>query len=228
LPNKEELSSKTITADLLASKLKAYAAALQAVTNAADRAALDAAIGDLSKSAGGLAGSVGMAAGPASAAVATAAVSAGVSLVGWIIGTVEDARRFEALDSTLRVTCEPIRVLAEAADTLIDARLVEIAATRRESVVRIQLGMKRLRGEEFYRRDQEVDDLMAAGVRPPDTGHNLGTAFRKAHDALVQAVINRKGQTLELIQAVGNFADLAKGLEDSLKPKSTGSSGAKS
>jgi hypothetical protein len=217
-PTPENLQKITITATVLASKLKDYADGLTAITNAADRAQLDSAISDLSKSAGGLAGAVGMAAGPVTAAATGAVVSAGISLVGWIIGTAEDQRRFEALDNTLRVTCEPIRVLAEAADTLIDARLVQIADDRRAAAITILKGMQGGMGrEEFAHRDQEVDDLLAAGIRPPDTGKNLGSAFRAAHDALVKAVINREGQTAELIAAVGNFADVAKALNDSLK-----------
>lgn len=212
--DKEEV---VVTAAMIASTLKEYADALAAVTNAADRAALDAAVGDLSKSAGTLASTVGMAGGPAASAAIGAVVSASVSLVGWIVGQAEDARRLDALDAALRATCRPIQTLGAAAETLIATRRREIADYRLRSITVIQAGMGpgTSRGE-YAARDTEVDALLAAGVRPPDPNDQPGTALRKAHDALVKAVTNREGQTMALIEAVGSFAEAAQKLKSAL------------
>jgi hypothetical protein len=216
-PRLPKVENVQVSVELIATSLKEYSDSLAAVTNAADRAALDSAVGDLSKSAGTLASTVGMAAGPAASAAIGGVVSASVSLIGWIVGQAEDERRLAALDTALRATCRPMQVLGQTAETLIDARLREIPDIRLKAVDNIQHGMRAgMSRAEYFSRDAEIDTLIAAGVRPPDPQNQPGYLMRDAHDALVKAVNNREGQTLALITAVGAFADAAQKLQTAL------------
>ena len=70
--------------------LQNYAHALAAVTNAADRAAYDAAVAQLSGAVGALAKNADAAA-PGLSTIAPAAVN----LVGWVVGTALDQQRFD-------------------------------------------------------------------------------------------------------------------------------------
>lgn len=216
-PDAPKPESVKVTVGLIAKTLRDYAKALAAVTNAADRAALDAAVGDLSGSAGGLAGTIGMSGGPAASAAISGVVTASVSLAGLVLGTALDYRRLEALDTAVRATCLPMQTLGQTVDTLIATRLTGIAAYRLQSVQTILSGMRPTMGrDEYFRRDNEIDGLLAAGIAPPDPNLHPGLDLRKAHDALVKAVVNREGQTLALIEAVGRFAEAADALETAL------------
>lgn len=83
--------------------LKDYAKGLAAVTNAADRAAYDAAVAQLSSAVGALtsAAAKGM---PGAGAVATASVN----LLGWLVGEALDQQRYDTLRSAVLTVDTPL------------------------------------------------------------------------------------------------------------------------
>ncbi|MBV8521309.1 MAG: hypothetical protein JOY71_04120 [Acetobacteraceae bacterium] len=208
-------TGKVITLASIEKTLKDYAKALAAITNAADRAALDAAFSDLSKSVTTMAATVGMAGGPAVSAAAGAIAGPAVSLVGRIVGTAEDERRLEALDATLRITCLPMQTLSSTVDGLLQIRLNEIAASRIRTINSLNYGRAPgMSPEEYYRRDIRINEIIAQGIRLPEG--NPGLKMGEAHDALVKAVVNREGQTAELLKALANFASSVSDLESAI------------
>ena len=82
--------------------LKDYAKALAAVTNAADRAAYDAAVGQLSSSISSLAAAA------SAAAPAAALAPAAVNLFGWVVGTALDQQRYESLRAAVLIVDTPM------------------------------------------------------------------------------------------------------------------------
>ncbi len=94
-PSDVEVALKR-TKDTLQPALQNYTHALAAVTNAADRAAYDAAVGQLASALCGIT----KAAGPTGAA-ACQGVTAGVDIIGWLIGQRLDNQRFDSLKAAV-------------------------------------------------------------------------------------------------------------------------------
>jgi len=93
-----------------------YAHALQAVTNAADRAAFDSAAARLNASVTAL----GKGAGPQGAA-ASAAFSTGFNIFAWVFGQALDQERFDTLKQDVNLAASPVQSIANGLGTELDA-----------------------------------------------------------------------------------------------------------
>jgi hypothetical protein len=214
-------ADKVVTVKEIEARLKAYAKSLTAITNSSDRTALYNAFTDLSKSVSGLVTTVGLAGGGVGAAAGAIAAPA-VSLVGRIIGGVEDRQRLEALTIALTITCKPMKVISYTVNLLLQDRFTVIAKSRNESLNALFNGRAGISAVEDEARDKQITDIITRGTKLPGRNFSTGLEMGKAHDALVKAVINREGQTKALLDALGHFADSVSELETAIsKPSST-------
>lgn len=197
--------------------LKNYTHALAAVTNAADRAAFDAAVTQLSGAVGGVA-KFADAAAPGTSVIAPAAVN----LIGWVFGTALDQQRFDSLKTAVNAVGKPgangikpmdsvTRTLGLGLSAIDDARrriLFDEART-----LRATLGPAM--NDSAYRQRLTDSQAMLAvldGLRKADPS-GTATALGAAHDALVDAVNDPSRNYAALLTAVGLFADKAAALQ---------------
>jgi hypothetical protein len=214
----EQAGNKTTA---LLAALKAYAQALVAVTNAADRAAYDAAVGQLASAVG----TITKDAGPQGAAIGTVA-PAGVNLIGWVVGAALDQQRFESLkagvDAVGRPLSDgktiPIDVVAREAG----AGLYALALAQREVLVNELNTLSGPLGSSLtdaaYR--QRLSDAAAVAavldrLRQSDPTATA-SALIDAHKALVAAVDDPNREYSSLVKAVNDFADQAAALHAAL------------
>jgi hypothetical protein len=200
--------------------LRGYAHALVAVTNAADRAAYDAAVTQLSGSVGELAKNADAAA-PGASIVAPAAVN----LAGWVVGTALDQQRFESLKAGVNAVGtappggkSPIAKVAQA----LGAGLLALSQERQTVLIAeagiLQRRLKPSLSDSEY--GQGLSDTQAVlnvldGVRQADPTA-AANALVDAHDELLAAVNDPKRSYASLLQAVGDFADRAAALQAAL------------
>lgn len=196
--------------------LRNYAHALAAVTNAADRAAYDAAVAQLAGSVGALAANANAVA-PGASIVAPAVVNAG----GWVVGTALDQQRFEALKAGVTAAGTPPgggSPIATVAQTLGAGLFALSEARQAELVPEAHLLVDRLDpslSASDYR--QALSDAQAVvatldGVRRSNPTA-VANALVDAHDALLAAVNDPRRNSASLVQAVGKFADQAAALQ---------------
>lgn len=193
-------------ADLLKA-LDNYTAALGAITKAQDRADFDNAAAKASDAVSVLAGPYSSVAKPSSNAVL------------WLVGQDLDYRRLHELQNATHQACEPIHVLADALGVALeeqrDARLrglfvLLVRKTQAVNRARIAPGVT----EQSY--GAALDDAQAAAdafqtVRATDP-HATALALRNAHDDLVVAVRNNRGEFTALVASLENFAQRANDL----------------
>lgn len=213
----EQLRGRTMSAVAV---LRGYAHALMAVTNAADRAAYDAAVTQLSQSVGALAKNADPAA-PGASIVAPAAVN----LAGWVVGTALDQQRFESLKAGVNAVGtappggkSPIATVAQA----LGAGLFALSQERQTALIAqaaiLQRRLKPSLSDDEY--GQALSDAQATlavldGVRQADP-NAAAKALVDAHDALLAAVNDPKRSYASLVQAVSDFADRAAALQAAL------------
>jgi hypothetical protein len=221
---------------VLLKALKDYAQALVAVTNAADRAAYNAAVAQLASTVGTIAED----AGPYGAAASTEAPAA-VNLIGWIVGTALDRQRFDSLKAGVIAVSTPFsdgKHCAVGKTTPIDcvateagAGLYALALARREVLVKEvnvltdPLGPS-LTDAAYRQRFSDAQAVLAVldGLRQADP-NAAAAGLVKAHEALVAAVDDPSRNYPSLVKAVRDFADQAAALHSALTatpaPKST-------
>ena len=200
--------------------LKGYAHALVAVTNAADRAAYDTAVAQLSGAVGALARNADSVA-PGASAVAPAAVD----LAGWLVGTALDQQRFDSLRAGVTAAGTPgangRSPIATVATTL-GSGLVALSQARQAVLVKeANMLVDRLGpslDDAAYRQGlSDAQAVVAAldGLRQADPAAAAAGLVR-AHDALVAAVNDPSRNYPALLEAVGDFADRAAALQAAL------------
>ena len=201
--------------------LRDYAHALVAVTNAADRAAYDAAVGQLASAVGTIAKD----AGPQGAAASTVAPAA-VNFVGWIVGTALDQQRFDSLKAAVNAVGTPLpdgkTIPIDYVAKVAGAGLFALALAQREVLIKEidtlthPLGPS-LTEAEYKKGLSEAQALVTVldGLRQNDPTA-AAEGLIEAHKALVAAV-NDPGQNYaSLVKAVADFADRASALHTAL------------
>jgi hypothetical protein len=218
--------------------LKDYTNALKAVTNAADRDAYDAAVGQL-------AGAVSTVASTANGAPpgASAAVSASINVFGWLVGTALDQQRYESLkravtdiglplpkDKPPYPEPSPFRRVANALGDGLDAiRLDRLHLVQREVRLLVNgLNLRQWADDAYRKRLADAQSALAAAnaLRRADP---VGTAqeLAKAHDKLVKAVEDPQNDYAAFMKAVGDFAEKASAMEAALRALSPGAAAQK-
>ena len=197
--------------------LKKYANALAAVTNAADRTAYDAAVGQLSGAVATLAAPANLAA-PGIGMIAPAAVN----VVGWVFGTALDQQRFDSLRTAVNRVGKPLPdeanpnpnspirvvtgILGKGLSTLADARIR--ALSREAGLLAIGLSSRPLSDETYRKQLAEAWAAAAtADALQRSDPRGAATDLAEAHDKLVEAV-NDPGRSYgSLLKAVGEFGE---------------------
>jgi hypothetical protein len=206
-----------------------YAHALQAVTNAADRAAFDSAAARLNASVTAL----GKAAGPQGTA-ASAAFSAGFNIFAWVLGQALDQERFDTLKQDVNLANGPLKwddhngwVCPEHSVCPVysiakglGSELDSVSETRRKVVtdtVNAQITPLRPGYKNYMAREATATQTKAVLIQLIQTKPSQVTdALIKAHNALRDAVNDPKGSFGNFATAVGKFAELAEALKSSL------------
>jgi hypothetical protein len=211
--------------------LKEYANALAAVTNAADRAAYDAAVAQL-------AGAVGTLTTPAESVapgVSTLAPAA-VNVVGWLFGTALDQQRYDSLKSAINLVGKPlpddsnadpdspIRVVTRAfGNGLFMLKVARMEVLGGEVDVLVDGLNDRKWSDDAYRKrlaDAQTTLAMANALRKSDP-KGAAADLAKAHDKLVLAVNDPTRNYTSLLKAVGEFTDKVTAVHSALTAMST-------
>lgn len=220
LPAPTGIEARRKTAMAALTVLQDYAHGLAAVTNAADRDAYDAAVGQLAGAVGALARNADAAA-PGISTVAPATIN----LLGWLVGTALDQQRFATLKAVTTAMegpdahgLRPVRVVAKSLAT----GLVALRGTRLRLVDsrarRLAKGLGPSLSQAAY--ESRLDSLQAATtvleslrqVNPDATADALAAA----HTALVAAVNSPTPDSAALLAAISDFADKAAALRSAL------------
>ncbi|MFO1060971.1 MAG: hypothetical protein U1E53_28860 [Dongiaceae bacterium] len=201
--------------------LRDYAHALAAVTNAADRAAYDAAVAQLSASVGALATAADAVA-PGASVVAPAAIS----FAGWVVGTALDQQRFDSLKAAVNAVgtkgpngAAPIASVAAAVGAALDR--VSVARQRiladEISDTIDPLGKSVVSEAEYRSQLTGAQGQLAVlnGMRDANPGATTG-ALVTAHDELVAAVNDPSRNYAALVVALSNFQSKAAALQSAL------------
>jgi hypothetical protein len=188
-----------------------YAHALQAVTNAADRAAFDSAAARLNASVTAL----GKAAGPQGAA-ASAAFSAGFNIFAWVLGQALDQERFDTLRQDVNLAAGPVQSIAKGLGLQLDgisqARQQVLYETVKALIKPLGPGYKNYTAREATAIQTKALLVQLEQVTPSQ----VTDALIKAHDALRDAVNDPQGNFGNFATAAGQFAELAEALKNSL------------
>jgi hypothetical protein len=188
-----------------------YAHALQAVTNAADRAAFDSAAARLNASVTAL----GKAAGP-QAAAGSAAFSAGFNIFAWVLGQALDQERFDTLKQDVNLAAGPVQSIAKGLGTELDlvseTRQLLLTDTIKALIAPLKPGYKN-----YMAREATASQTKAVLIQLRQTKPSQVTdALIKAHDSLRDAINDPKGSFSNFATAVGKFAELAEALKSAL------------
>ena len=206
-----------------------YAHALQAVTNAADRAAFNSAAARLNASVTAL----GKAAGPQGAA-ASAAFSAGFNIFAWVFGQALDQQRFDTLKQAVNLAAGPEQLVAPGQWVCPEHSFCPVRS--------VASGLEILLGLVSQARQQVLYDTTKELIKPLGPGYKnymprLATANQtkallaqleqakpsqvtdalvKAHNALRDAVNDPEQSFSNFATEVGQFAGLAEALKNAL------------
>lgn len=216
--------------------LKDYVKALAAVTNAADRAAYDAAVGQLSSSVTTLAAAASV------AAPAAALAPAAVNLFGWVVGTALDQQRYDTLRAAVLIVDTPmpypdgtpaVPTPGPKTDAEKKSELQRLEKRKPIHVIATRFGNGLLtlsvaRQQWLYQQGQNLTYRLGPQLseaaykqRLSDAQAVVGTinALRKsdptgaandiaeAHDALAEAIRNPKNGYAELLTALSTFGE---------------------
>jgi hypothetical protein len=228
-PARSEIEQARNKTTVLLAALKDYAQALVAVTNAADRAAYDAAVGQLASAVGAIASN----AGPQGAAIGTVAPAA-VNLTGWVVGAALDQQRFDSLKAGVDAVGRPLpdgkTIAIDAVAREAGAGLFALALAQREVLVNELNTLTHSLGPSLtdaaYR--QRLNDAQAIAavldrLRLTDPTATAN-ALINAHRALVAAVDDPGRDYSSLVTAVNDFADQAAALHAALSATPTAKS----
>jgi hypothetical protein len=213
----ERLHDRTMS---LLAALQGYAHALAAVTNAADRAAYDAAVAQLASTVGALA----QGAGPAGAGAGTVAPAA-INLIGWLAGTALDQQRFESLKAGVTAAGTPLpngEIPIDFVATAAGDGLYALSKERQAILIAEANALTRRIGPSLtdaaYREElSNAQGVLAALAALRHADPRAATAgLVKAHAALVAAVDDPSRNYPALLKAVGAFEDQAAALETAL------------
>lgn len=198
--------------DVFAS-LKAYTAALVAITKAQDRTDFDTAAGKVSAAVGGLVQSAALASGTAAPAAPLigALAKASTDIALWLVGQALDYQRLEELRTASETACEPIDALAIALNFILEEqRGNELQELRRQLAWNIRtVNQLRVRGSApnygaaIDAAEASADAFQSIRATDPDT---LANALRDTHDKLVLAVRNNTGERDALVASLTSFA----------------------
>lgn len=197
--------------------LRNYAEALQALTNAADRAAFDAAAGRLQAAVGGLA-SLASSGAPGIGAIAPPAVAA----LAWLVGTGLDQERYNALRWGVNHSASSVRTIA----TVLGIGLDAINASRQEQLLSGIRELARLLGPQLSQTDYNArlalteQRLSQLDALRHVNASRVATLLSRAHDKLLEAVNDPSRSIGDVARAIGEFADHAKALRDALAARS--------
>ncbi len=195
--------------------LGAYVAALQHITDAADRKAFDAATGKLAASASAMAAAVGA---PLGAPALVAPVVGGiVRLAGEIAGDVMDAERYYALRREVPRAAEAVDRIGLAAA----ANLGSVVSLRRTQLSGDLLAITealRRPGGDYAALDDRARVLRDAIVALDSVDAKaLGVELRAAHRALAEA-LREDSRQLDAVEAAGKrLFDAGKAIQSALK-----------
>lgn len=206
------------------SALDSYAAALRAVSDADNRAALDAANAKLVSSVTALVTTVGTAAGGLGAAAGPLA-GAVTGLVLEIRTALLERDRFVALRAAVVASCVPVRTLALAAGLILEGRRsIQLGL---DNEVMGRAGQLSLAPRPNAAYADNARWAFAVGQEAANSAATLGPhpwvsakALVTAHNDLVSVISSDRGQGLELLATVGTFARSVKALRDAAKPAS--------
>jgi hypothetical protein len=207
-----------------------YAHALQAVTNAADRAAFDSAASRLNASVTALLAKV-----PNPAVAASgAAFSVGFNVFAWVFGQALDQERFDTLKQDVNLANGPLqrddhkglacpeqsvcsvqsvaKGLGTELDAISQARQLVVYDTVNALIKPLGPGYKN-----YTARQAAASQTKALLIQLEQTNPSRVTdALIKAHNALRDAVNDPKQSFSNLATAVGQFAGLAEALKNAL------------
>lgn len=223
LSDAEQTQAATLKA---VKRLKDYANALAAVTNAADRTAYDAAVAQLS-------GAVGTITTPLDAVEPgfSTLAPAAVNVVGWLFGTALDQQRYASLkraittvglpvaDDKNKDPDSPIRIVTRALGK--GLRMLKIARLEvlQNELYDLTRGLnERSWSDDAYRSrltDSQTTLATIVALRRSDpTG--VASDLADAHDKLVLAVSDPTNNYTALIKALGDFTDKVNALHTAL------------
>jgi hypothetical protein len=216
--------------------LKKYANALAAVTNAADRTAYDAAVGQLS-------GAVGTLTAAASPALPVGMIApAAINAMGWVFGMALDQQRYDSLRTAVNRVGKPLPdqanpnpsspirevtgTLGEGLSLLTNAR---IKALRREVGLLLVRLNDRPSGDDIYRKQLAEAWSVAATIealRRSDPRRAVAD-LAVAHDKLVEAVNDSGRSYASLLKAVGEFGEKISAVHAAMTAASSSSTASK-
>ncbi|MEL6126227.1 MAG: hypothetical protein AAFR57_07525 [Pseudomonadota bacterium] len=186
--------------------LNGYAAGLQAISNAEDREAFDAARATLATNASTLAGAAS--GNPAVTPVAEVAVRAGTTILGYFL----DQARFDQLRASVLATDKYIAAMGpDLAKALGEIRKHQLLAVKtRMRTVQGALGSGKLRVTEHERLlTQLQSDVRAVAALQRTRSDKLATELVEAHSALAEALRQRRIDPVAVITAINEFATTA-------------------
>jgi hypothetical protein len=207
-------------------RLKDYANALAAVTNAADRTAYDAAVAQLS----GAVGTITTKLDAVEPGISTLAPAA-VNVVGWLFGTALDQQRYASLKRAITTVGlpvaddhnkdpdSPIRVVTRAfGKGLLMLKISRLGVLQNELAALVRGLNERGLGNDAYRSrltDSQTTLATIVALRQSDpTG--AASDLADAHDALVLAVSDPTKNYTALVKALGDFTDKVSALHTAL------------
>ncbi len=205
--------------------LKNYAAALVAVTNAADDTTLAQATQSLTTAAGGLTSAVGKLEPPV--APASTVVTQASTLIGVGITTYLDWRRYSALRATVPTADQYVAKLGETVEAALnDIRAVELQqasddlSNAQASFLKITKGKP---SQSEYQTLLTALQVKVAAFNQLSAANPAAsvTAMLSAHKQLATALTNGTGQNLAVLAAVQKFAAAAAQLKTSIETSPT-------
>jgi hypothetical protein len=197
--------------------LKSYAAALTAVTNAADDTALKTATQGLTTAASGLAGAVAKI--DPDAKAAGSLVTPVGSLIGQGISIYLDQRRYAVLKATVPAMDSNVAVLGQTVEAaLLDIRAQQLAQLETDLLDKVQplklQTVGKLSESDYQSKLAALETQVAAFnlARATDPATTV-TAMVNAHHQLSQALQADTGQATAVLTAAESFATAAEQLQ---------------
>lgn len=203
-------------------KLKAYANALAAITNAADRAAFDAAVHDLSGAVGGMTEVF-----DSVALRASGVLSKLVDLVGWVAGNALDQQRYDVLVASVAKVKPHFR----AAIGPLGAGLRTLQTARRGALMQqiLFLGtwLETRHGDAETRVAVIAAQAAFAALNTVRAADPVAAAsdLAEAHDALAVALADPKPDAGKLLAKVAAFTSKARALDKAFSAGATKTGG---
>ncbi len=213
VPAPSKVQSTKADVDKAISALRNYAHALSAVANAADRAAFDAAVTQLSGAVGDIAKAANAVA-PGAGTIAPAAIN----LAGWVVGAALDTDRLDALKQAVNACDGPVHGVA----TTLGIGLGSVANASRDllnqeaSLLVSPLGASANDATYKSRYVQAMTIIASINAIRQNDPDAAAKSLSDAHHALVGAVNDPKREYAGLVKAIGDFVDKAAALNAAL------------